>query len=95
AGVLFVAAAGNEGQNNDLTPHYPSSYDRGNIIAVAATDQNDRRAAFSNYGPNSVDVAAPGVYIFSTIPTDASYGILDFMPGTSMATPHVSGLAGL
>jgi subtilisin family serine protease len=98
-GVLFVAAAGNGGDdrigdNNDLTPHYPSSYNLPNIISVAASDQNDQRASFSNFGPTSVDVAAPGVYILSTIPQNM-YMDKDFNFGTSMAAPHVSGLAGL
>jgi subtilisin family serine protease len=98
-GVLLVAAAGNDGANNDLLPTYPASFNLPNIIAVAATDQNDRMAAFSNFGPISIDVAAPGVYILSTVPTWWSnyegYGLLDFKGGTSMAAPHVSGLAGL
>jgi subtilisin family serine protease len=69
AGILFVAAAGNDSWNNDsATKHYPSSYDLNNIIAVAATDQNDSRAFFSNYGATSVDVAAPGANIFSSRP---------------------------
>ena len=69
AGILFVAAAGNDNWNNDsATKHYPSSYDLANIIAVAATDQSDSRASFSNYGATSVDVAAPGTSIFSTRP---------------------------
>src|SRR4030066_2571136 len=94
AGILFIAAAGNEEYNNDLTPMYPASYDLLNIISVAATDQNDQRASFSNYGLTSVDVAAPGVYILSTIPQN-EYFDKDFNWGTSMAAPHVSGLAGL
>ncbi len=98
-GVLLVASAGNDGANNDLSPTYPASFNLPNIIAVAATDQNDRMAAFSNFGPLSVDVAAPGVYILSTVPTwwanYQGYGLLDFSDGTSMAAPHVSGLAGL
>jgi len=61
SGVLFVAAAGNYGTNNDASPLYPASYDLDNIIAVAATDQDDNLANFSNYGSTSVDVAAPGV----------------------------------
>jgi len=98
AGVVFVAAAGNENVNNDVTPAYPASYNVPNIISVAATDQDDRRVPFSNYGPNTVHVAAPGVYTFSTVPygmEQSGYGILEFMAGTSMAAPHVAGLAGL
>lgn len=100
SGVLFIAAAGNEENNNDgQTPLYPASYDLPNIISVAATDQNDIRAPFSNFGFNSVDVAAPGVYIFSTVPTwwgdYAGYGEIERFSGTSMSAPHVSGLAGL
>jgi subtilisin family serine protease len=103
AEILFIAAAGNGtnndgiAKNNDLAPQYPASYDLPNIISVAATDQNDRRASFSNYGPNTVDVAAPGVYILSTIPHNlySDESDKEFLMGTSMATPHVSGLAGL
>jgi len=100
AGVLFVAAAGNEENNNDAeTPLYPASYNLPNIISVAATDQNDMRARFSNFGLNSVDVAAPGVYIFNTVPTWWSdyfgYGEIERFSGTSMAAPHVAGIAGL
>ena len=94
AGILFIAAAGNEEYNNDLTPMYPASYSLLNIISVAATDQDDIRASFSNFGLTSVDVAAPGVYILSTIPQN-EYFDKDFNWGTSMAAPHVSGLAGL
>jgi serine protease len=94
AGVLLVAAAGNDGSNDDLTPVYPASFDLPNIISVAATDQNDDLVAFSNFGPNSVDIAAPGTYIISTIP-NAGYDTLEFESGTSMAAPFVSGVAGL
>jgi len=94
AGVIFVAAAGNEGVNNDNTPSYPASYNLPNIISVAATDQNDRRASFSNFGTSTVHVGAPGVYILSTVP-DNGYAQMEFYMGTSMAAPHVSGLAGL
>ncbi|MFZ3091916.1 MAG: S8 family serine peptidase [Nitrospirota bacterium] len=66
--VLFVAAAGNDGTNNDTTPAYPASYNLDNIISVAATDQNDALASFSNRGATSVDLAAPGVNIYSTVP---------------------------
>jgi subtilisin family serine protease len=91
ARILLVAAAGNNGSNNDDTPEYPASYNLNNIIAVAATDHNDRLAHFSNYGALTVDVAAPGVDIYST-KTDNSYSLAS---GTSMAAPHVSGLAAL
>ncbi|MEK7636891.1 MAG: S8 family serine peptidase, partial [Patescibacteria group bacterium] len=71
-GVLVVVAAGNSTNNNDGGTHfYPSDYDLDNIISVAATDQNDALASFSNYGTTSVDVAAPGVNIYSTMPYHA------------------------
>ena len=68
AGVLFVAAAGNKGSNNDSTPFYPASYNLPNIISVAASDQDDNLTYFSNYGATSVHVAAPGENIYSTVP---------------------------
>jgi subtilisin family serine protease len=91
AGVLFVAAAGNDGENNDILPFYPASFDVPNIIGAAATDHFDDLAGFSNYGSSSVDLGAPGVDILSTIPNDE----YDYKSGTSMATPHVSGVAAL
>ena len=88
--VLFVAAAGNSAADNDILPNYPSSYSVANVIAVAATDHLDKVAYFSSYGRQSVDVAAPGVNILSTVP--GGYG---WCSGTSMATPFVSGVAAL
>jgi uncharacterized repeat protein (TIGR01451 family) len=65
AGIVFVAAAGNNGTSNDTTPAYPANYNLPNIISVAATDQFDKLASFSNYGKNTVEIAAPGVNIWS------------------------------
>lgn len=90
-GHLVVAAAGNSETNNDQEPVYPASYDLENVIAVAATDARDELAWFSNFGPQTVDIAAPGEDIFSTLPGD-TYG---YRSGTSMAAPHVAGAAGL
>jgi len=88
-GMLFVAAAGNDGKDNDAIPSYPASYNAANVVAVAATDSNDNLASWSNWGDAAVDLAAPGVNILSTI-RNGGYA---YYSGTSMATPHVSGAA--
>lgn len=88
---LFVAASGNSGINSDTSPAYPGAYNLDNIINVAATDNNDGRASFSNYGATTVDIGAPGVTILSTYGTSG----YSYLNGTSMACPHVAGAAAL
>jgi subtilisin family serine protease/trehalose utilization protein len=91
AGQLFIAAAGNNGWDTDVTPVYPADYDSPYIVSVGASDHNDHLAFFSNRGVNSVDLAAPGVDILSTVPG----GGYETHSGTSMACPHASGVFAL
>ncbi|MCS7470454.1 S8 family serine peptidase [Stieleria sp. ICT_E10.1] len=96
SGVLFVAAAGNgdifgNGVNNDTTPFYPASYEAANVLSVAASTVSQELATFSNFGTSSVDLAAPGTGIRSSV-SGGGYGSAN---GTSMAAPHVSGTAAL
>jgi subtilisin family serine protease len=88
--TLFVFSAGNDSKNNDVAPFYPCNHDERNIVCVAASDQDDKLASFSNYGAGHVDLAAPGVRIRTTSASGGGYG---YAGGTSLAAPIVSGVA--
>lgn len=90
-GIVFVAAAGNDSSNNDSRPSYPATYQVDNVISVASHTAQDVLSSFSNFGKRTVHVAAPGSNILSSTPN----GEYKVYSGTSMATPHVSGVVGL
>jgi subtilisin family serine protease len=91
AGITFVAAAGNESNNNDKTPSYPANYEVSNVVSVGSFTGAGAKSSFSNYGVKTVHVTAPGSTILSTY-KNGGYANLS---GTSMATPHVAGVVGL
>jgi subtilisin family serine protease len=100
AGVIFVASAGNNSANIDITPRYPASYGIDNIVSVAYTARNDTLGSFSNYGATNVDLAAPGDQIYSTFSaSDISYypppGLPINLAGTSFGAAYVSGALAL
>ena len=95
AGHLFIAAAGNAVNDNDgAFPFFPANYDFDNVLAVASISSSGLRSWFSNYGVESVDIAAPGDSIFSTY-VKSGVATYEYLSGTSMATPYVAGAAAL
>ncbi|GGK08316.1 S8 family peptidase [Luteimonas terricola] len=98
AGILFIAAAGNSGADNDATDSYPSNYTNPNVVAVAALVKDGSMASYSQYGATTVDICAPGSAIVSTVPVRSKGSVVSgyaSYSGTSMAAPHVAGAAAL
>jgi subtilisin family serine protease len=92
AGIIFVASCGNNAFNVDLNPRYPACYNIDNIVSVAYTTRNDTLGTYSNYGATNVDLAAPGAAMYSTFfISDSAYFGGNFLEGTSLAAPYVSG----
>lgn len=89
AGIVMVVAAGNSTQNNDFEPSYPADYPLDNIVAVGSSDNRDQPSSFSDYGPGSVDLFAPGEDVLSLYNTGTTATAI--LSGTSMATPMVTG----
>ncbi len=103
AGLLFVAAAGNDRKDNDIYPVYPANFDLDNVISIMSTDADDKASLFSNYGASSVDIAEPGTDVLSTTPTYQTFAMTvfrvdpnyDTLSGTSMSAPYASGSCAL
>lgn len=92
-GILTIASAGNDSTNNDREPHYPCNIDRSNVVCVGSTGFFHRRSAFSNYGVTTVHLSAPGEQVYSTTSANATLNLYDYLSGTSMSAPAVTGAA--